>query len=140
MLFLVLSLLVGGLVPDTAPVAQPAADGVTVTATYTGPGPVDEAHPIWVFILDTGSISPDVRPLAWKPVSKNGAAVTFEATGTIYVRTAYAEQAGYDPASSGRPAGFPIGMFTDNGKTATPITAGPGTKVSVKFDDRVRLP
>jgi len=139
MRFLVLALLVGVLTPLAAPLAQPATDGVTVTATYTGPGTVDEAHPIWVFVLDTDSLGPDVRPVAWKAVSKNGASVTLEATGTVYVRTAYAEQAGYDP-SAGRPTGFPIGMFTKDGKTAAPITAAPGAAVSVRFDDRVRLP
>jgi hypothetical protein len=134
-----LSLLVGVAAGQAAPAAQPATATLTVTATYTGPGPVDESHPIWVFVFDTDSIAPDARPVAWKSISKNGASVTLEATGTVYVRTAYAEQAGYDPTAA-RPTGFPIGMFTKDGKTATAVTVAPGTKVTVTFDDRVRLP
>ncbi len=45
---------------------------VRVTVKYTGKGPVDETHRVWLWLFDTPDIGPGSMPIAELSIGKNG--------------------------------------------------------------------
>jgi hypothetical protein len=123
--------------------AAPAfrAGDLTVTASYTGKGPVDDTHEIWVFLFDTPTVSAQSQPITSMTVKKSGGTATFKnvAQDTVYVMLAYDEKGTYDGTAGPPPPGTPIGMYTTDGKVAAPVKPGPGAKVKATFDDSRRM-
>ncbi len=112
---------------------------VTVTASYTGKGKVDEQHEILVFLFDHPVPTAESEPLMMRPVNKSGGTVTFKdvSIDTVYVVMVYDEKGNYDGTSGPPPEGHPIGTYSKGGKPV-PIKPGPNVKVTASFDDSRR--
>jgi hypothetical protein len=115
------------------------AGDVSVTASYKGKGPVDEAHEILVFLFDHPTPTASSQPLGVQVLTKNGGTVTFKdvSADPVYVTLVYDEASNYDGKSGPPPAGAPIGSYAKAGKPV-PVKPGPGAKVSVAFDGSTR--
>ena len=55
---------------------------VRVTVKYTGKGPVDETHRVWLWLFDTPDIGPGSMPIAELSIGKNGDTATFASCGS----------------------------------------------------------
>lgn len=116
-----------------------AAGDLTVTATYTGKGKVDDTHEILVFLFDHPTPTADSEPLGVSAVTRSGGTATFAnvSADTVYVVMVYDEKANYDGRSGPPPQGHPIGTYSKAGKPV-PVKVAPGTKVKATFDDSRR--
>jgi hypothetical protein len=123
---------------------QPAVTGkLALTIEYTGKGPVDADHRIWVWVFDTPSISASSMPLSIASLSQNGGTHTFYGLPSeIYFAMAYDEKGGYDGAMGPPVQGTPIAIhgMTPAG-TGSPVkTGGDDAVLKTTFDDSVRMP
>jgi len=135
---LLLVVIVLAVVGSSVAIAQTGE--LTVTATYTGKGTVDDTHEILVFLFDHPNPTADSRPLTVQAITKSGGTTTFKGLSTqqpLYVVMVYDEKANYDGKSGPPPDGTPIATYGKGGK---PISVTPGTNVKViaSFDDSRR--
>jgi len=122
--------------------AQMKGSDVSVTVTYTGKGPVDATHEIWVFLFDTPSIGAGARPLSAQTITKSGGAAVFKAVTTdpVYIAVAYDEKGDYDGNAGPPPNGTPIAMYGADAKgVAGPLKTAGGAKVKLSFNDARRM-
>jgi hypothetical protein len=131
--------LVGLTAAASLPVAAIRAGDVSVTATYTGKGKVDDTHEILIFLFDHPTPTAGSEPLGVQVLTKSGGTVVFKdvAQDPVYITLVYDEAANYDGRSGPPPAGAPIGSYMKGGKPI-PVKPGPEGKVKVSFDDSVR--
>jgi hypothetical protein len=122
-----------------APVIR--AGDLAVTVSYTGKGPVDDTHEIWVFLFDSPVINNSSAPVAVQAVKKSGDTAAFKnvVQDIVYVAMAYDEKGDYDGTAGPPPPGTPIGMYSTDGKAAGPVKPGPGAKIKATFDDARRM-
>jgi hypothetical protein len=119
---------------------QPRGREVSVTVTYTGKGPVDATHEIWVFMFDTPNIGQGVRPLSVVRIKKSGDVATFRNVKQESVYVAVDEKGDYDGNLAPPPAGTPIAYYTVDGKPiATPVKTAGGAKITLTFSDAIRM-
>jgi hypothetical protein len=113
---------------------------LTVTATYTGKGKVDDTHEILVFLFDHPNPTAASEPIAMLPLFKSGGSVTFKGLPTqpVYVTLVYDEKANYSGEGGPPPEGTPIGAYA---KAKKPISVTPGANVKIvaTFDDSRRF-
>lgn len=113
---------------------------VRVTVKYTGKGPVDETHLLWLWLFDTPDIGPGSMPIAVLSVSKNGDTATFESVSTakVWIAAAY-DVHGTMSGSGPPPSGTPVGVYASS--TGAPEGVKPGDKPAIlTFDDSFRMP
>ena len=123
--------------------AAPAlrAGDLTVTASYTGKGAVDDTHEIWVFLFDSPQVTAASQPITSMTIKKSGGSVTFKnvAQDTVYVMLAYDVKGDYDGTAGPPPPGSPIGSYSTDGKVPSPVKPGPGATVKATFDGSRRM-
>jgi hypothetical protein len=123
--------------------AAPAlrAGDLTVTASYTGKGAVDETHEIWVFLFDSPQVTAASKPITSMTIKKSGGSATFKnvAQDTVYVLLAYDVKGDYDGTAGPPPPGTPIGSYSTDGKAPSPVKPAAGAKVKATFDDSRRM-
>jgi hypothetical protein len=122
--------------------AQGDGGALAVTVEYKGAGTVDKEHRLWLFVFDTPNIGMDAMPIATGTLSENGGTYKFVGLPKqVYLAAAFDEQGGYD-MSGPPPQGTPItihGMVTA-GSAAPVATGGDDAKVTITFDDSIRVP
>ena len=122
------------------PAAGSPDSSVRVTVKYTGKGPVDESHRVWLWLFDTPDIGPGSMPMAELSIGKNGETATFDsvAAAKVWIAAAYDEH-GTMSGSAPPPSGTPIGIYASS--TGAPEGVKPGDKpVILTFDDSLRMP
>jgi hypothetical protein len=132
------ALMTMALVGHAAGQAQTIGD-MQVTVTYKAKdAKVDDTTDILVFLFDHTDPTGESQPLGMQAVKQNGGTATF--TGLpdrdIYVYVVYDEKGSYDGMSGPPPVGTPIGMYSKDGKVATPVK--PGAKIKLTFNDARR--
>ncbi len=127
-----------GRAQEKAAEKPPGAREVSVTVTYTGKGPVDQTHELWVYLFDRAEIGAESEPLAIQPIRKSGGTTTFKhvTADPVYVAVAYDEKGDFD-AQGEPPVGTPITIYAKDGKSI-PVKPGPQGKVTITFDETVR--
>lgn len=113
-----------------------------MTASYSGKGPVDATHQIFVFLFDNPNMGAQSQPLAVQAVTKNGGVAKFTGvtTSPVYVGLAYDEKGDYDGFTGAPPPGTPIGAYSTAAKgPPAPVTPGPKGKVKATFDGSRRM-
>jgi hypothetical protein len=124
--------------------AQTQSDSRTIQVeiNYTGSGTVNASHKIYVAMWDSSDFSGG-PPAAVKSLDSKKGTVTFSSVQKVpaYVTAAYDPTGGWN-AQSPPPSGSSLGMYGKNPPTAEPIdvAAGKTVKVSITFDDSVKVP
>ena len=129
---------VAGLVAAPAAVSQDSS--VRVTVKYTGKGPVDETHRVWLWLFDTPDIGPGSMPIAELSIGKNGDTATFDSVSAakVWIAAAY-DVNGTMSGSAAPPSGTPVGVYASS--TGAPEGVKPGDKPAIlTFDDSFRMP
>ena len=127
--------------------ALPGAAGVAaqsgslkVTVEYKGAGTVSKEHKIWVWLFDTPTIDESSMPIATDSVSENNGSASFNSLPeTVYIAVCFDEKGGYDGTSGPPQSGSPVMTYGEAG-AAKPVKTGSEAKVTVTFDDAVRMP
>jgi hypothetical protein len=125
-------------------VAQTSADKRTIQVeiSYTGSGTVNASHRIHVALWDSADLSGG-PPTAVESLDSKKGTVTFSNVQKVpaYVSAAYDPTGGWD-AQSPPPSGSSLGMYSKNPPNPQPIDVAPGktVKVSITFDDSVKVP
>lgn len=120
--------------------AKAAASEVAVTVIYKGAGTVDRAHEIWVYLFDTPDIGAGSRPVATMSLDKSGATATFPGVkaNPVFVAVAFDERGDYDGNVGPPPPGTPVAVYMiKDAKTPSPVK--PGDRITITFDDSVRM-
>jgi hypothetical protein len=124
---------------------NPVASTIRVTLHYTGSGTVDASHKIFVALWDSPAfLQGSAMPVAVESTTSKNGTVTFS---DVKVNPAYASSA-YDPTgkwdgqSGPPPSGSALGMYSKSPKTPEPISiaAGKTARVTIQFDDSVKVP
>jgi len=124
--------------------AQTSAErrAIQVEINYTGAGTVDARHKIYVALWESSDSSGDPPAAVLSLDSKKGA-VTFSMVQKVpaFVSAAYDPTGAWD-AQSPPPSGSSLGMHSKNPPNPEPIDVAPGqtAKVSITFDDSVKVP
>jgi hypothetical protein len=130
-------LLVGALVAS-------AQQGLTlqVQIHYTGAGTVDSAHKIFVALWESEDLEGGPPSDVKSATSKDGT-VTFDDVKKTpaFVSAAYDPSGNWD-ASGPPPSGASLGMYSKAPPKPDPIPLTPGkpAKVTITFDDTVKVP
>jgi hypothetical protein len=135
-----IALATGAVADAIAGPADSQDSSVRVIVKYTGKGPVDETHRVWLWLFDTPDIGPGSMPIAEQSVGKNGETATFEgvATAKVWIAAAY-DVHGTMSGSAPPPSGTPVGVYASS--TGAPEGVKPGEKpVNLTFDDSFRMP
>ena len=138
-----LSVLLGTLVGCA--LVAPAQQGMTlqVQLHYTGSGTVNATHKIFVALWDSADFQSAPPSEVKSATSKNGV-VTFADVkkGPVYVSAAYDPSGNWDGASGPPPTGASLGVYSKAPPKpdAIAITPGKGVKITLSFDDSVKVP
>jgi len=125
-------------------VAQTSADKRTIQVeiNYTGSGTVNGSHKIHVALWNSADLGGG-PPTAVESLDSKKGTVTFSNVSKVpaYVTAAYDPTGAWD-AQSPPPSGSSLGMYSKNPPTPQPIDVAPGktVKVSITFDDSVKVP
>jgi hypothetical protein len=125
-----------------------------VTVNYTGAGPVNADHQIFVWVFDTPNITAESTPLSAGAIKENHGSYSFAALPKeVYIAAAYDEKGGYDGTSGPPPQGTPVtihgakaavtgtaGSSAGMGAASPVETGGDAATVTVTFDDSMRMP
>ncbi len=127
---------------DTA-LAQPGA--LRITVDYQGSGTVSEDHQLSVFVFDTPDISPDSLPIWAGQLADNQQTLIADGlvASTVWVFVAFDETGGYVPLSGPPPPGAPITLYSTDPTgmpTGVELKADQETKITIAFDDALRMP
>ena len=124
--------------------AQTSADKRTIQVDidYTGSGIVNASHKIYVALWDSSDMSGG-PPVAVLSLNSKKGTVTFSDVQRVpaFVSAAY-DPTGHWDAQSPPPTGSSLGMYSKNPPNPQPIDVAPGktVKVSITFDDSVKVP
>ncbi len=140
---LALAILVIGVSSSTSAAVIPfqmKGGEVSVTVTYTGKGPVDATHEIWVFLFDSAPTR-GARPLFTQTLKKSGDTALFKGVthDPSYVAVAYDDVGDYDGTAGPPPVGTPIAYYSTDGKAASPLKTVGGAKIKISFNDTRRM-
>ena len=127
----------------TAPAPAAAQDSgqLKVTVNYKGPGTVDKAHQIFVWVFDTPDINASSEPISSDVITTNGGAASFSGLPkTVYIAAAFNEKGDYDGTQGPPPTGTPVTIYGGMGTAKAVETGGAETGVTVEFDDSTRMP
>lgn len=116
-----------------------------VNVHYTGEGPVDEKHKIFIVVFDSPEfVKGEAMPIAVQTATAKDQGITFSeiATSPVYVATSYDPTGNYDGQSGPPPSGASLGMYSKNPGTPEPINieAGKTAEVDLSFDDSFKMP
>lgn len=121
--------------------AQDQPRELRVKLTYSGPGTVDAAHGIHLYVFDSPDIGTGSMPIAMDSVHKNGAELVFGSITqpTVYLAAAYGD---YDAMSGPPPSGTPVALYKPGDvNMPTPIQMDKDTvEVEFRFDDSMKMP
>ena len=126
-----------------AVLAQPG--DLQITVDYQGSGTVSTDHQLSVFLFDTPNISQDSLPIWTGQLAENQKTLTAGDIGasTVWVAVTFDETGGYDPFAGPPPSGSPLAMYSAD-QTGMPsgvqLTGDQETKITIAFDDTIRLP
>jgi hypothetical protein len=113
-----------------------------VQLRYTGSGTVDATHKIFVALWDSPNTEGGPPVAVQSATSKNGT-VTFSDVqkAPAYVTAAY-DPSGHWDAQSAPPTGASLGVYSKAPPKPDPIAIAPGkpARVTITFDDKVRVP
>jgi hypothetical protein len=125
--------------PAAAP--APANTGeLAVTITYKGAGEVKPGNEVAIFLFDTPTINAESEPIGMQTVEKNNGVAAFtNLPATVYIAVVYDEKGVYDQQGP-PPPGTPTKIHSDKAGVAIGVPTGKGKKVTVTFDDTVRMP
>jgi len=114
---------------------------VSVTVKYTGKGPVNATHRLWVWLFDTPEIGPGSMPIGQMDTDQNGADVTFVgvAAPTVWIAVAY-DETGTMKGEGPPPSGTPIGIYASATGAPEAVTTGAKQPTVLTFDDSQRMP
>jgi hypothetical protein len=125
--------------------AQNKSAKLEVLVSYTGSGPVDESHKVYVVLWDNPNFVTEeagAPPIDLKGVSSKSASIQFDdvQTNPVYVSMVYDPSGKWDAASP-PPSGSSLGFYaTEPGKPApVKLEAGQNTKISATFDDSFKM-
>jgi len=133
---------------QTGSAQEKAAEGKTlkVKLNYTGAGPVDEKHKIYLFLFDTPDFvktPSDAMPIGGENATAKDATVTFTAVSAspVYLVAIYDPTGGYEGMSA-PPSGSSLGMYSKEPGQPGPIAidASKPTKIDLAFDDSFKMP
>lgn len=116
-----------------------------VTLNYTGGGPVDSKHRIFLFVFDSPDfVQGNVMPLDSKPASAKDETVAFSGltASPVYIVAAYDQAGDYDGQSGPPPSGSPMAMYSKTPGVPAPVKIEPGKTVQIdlSFDDSYKMP
>jgi uncharacterized protein (DUF2141 family) len=112
-----------------------------VTVEYKGAGTVDKTHQVFVWVFDTPDINENSVPIATDQATANGATLSFSGLPkTVYLAAAYNEKGTYDGTQGPPPSGTPITIYGGAGTATGVASGGEEAKVTLTFDDSVRMP
>ena len=112
-----------------------------VTVQYKGTGTVDKTHQIFVWVFDTPDINENSVPIATDQATSNDATLSFSGLPkTVYLAAAFNEKGNFDGTQGPPPSGTPITIYGGMGTATGVPTGGDEAKVTVTFDDSVRMP
>jgi hypothetical protein len=123
----------------------PAQQDLTlqVQLQYKGTGTVDATHKIYVAIWDSADFG-SAPPTDVKSATLKNGVVTFTnlKKTPAYVSAAYDPTGHWDGASGPPPTGSSLGMYSKAPPTPDPIAITPGkiAKVTISFDDSIKVP
>lgn len=109
---------------------------------YTGAGTVDSAHKIFVALWESDDFNSGPPSDVKSITSKDGIATFSDLKKTpVFVSAAYDPSGQWDAASP-PPSGSSIGMYSKSPPKPEPIPLTPGkaVKVTISFDDTVKVP
>ena len=137
-----LAAIVAALVMGVASHASAQQTGkLQVTVDYKGAGTVDKTHQIFVWVFDTPDINENSVPIATDQATSNGATLSFSGLPkTVYLAAAYNEKGTFDGTQGPPPSGTPVTIYGGMGTATGVPTGGDEAKVTVTFDDSVRMP
>jgi hypothetical protein len=122
-----------------------SANHLEVQVSYTGSGPVDKSHKVYVVLWDNPNFVTEeagAPPIGLQGVSSKSAPVQFDDVQTtpVYVSMVYDPSGTWDAASP-PPSGSSLGVYaTEPGKPApVKLEAGRTTKISASFDDSLKV-
>jgi hypothetical protein len=125
--------------------AQDKSANLEVQVSYTGSGPVDESHKVYVVLWDNPNFVSEeagTPPIGLKGVSSKSASVQFDdiQTNPVYVSMVYDPSGKWDAASP-PPSGSSLGFYAkEPGKPApVKLEAGKTTKIAATFDDSFKM-
>ena len=141
MLVLAGVLALAGTAAGQTPAPAPANTGdLAVTVTYKGKGEVKPGNEIAIFLFDTPTINAESNPIGMQVLEKNSAVATFtNLPPTVYIAVVYDEKGVYDQQGP-PPPGTPTSIYADKAGVAIGVSTGKAAKVTVTFDDTVRMP
>ena len=137
-----LAAITGALVMGVATHAAAQQTGkLAVTVQYKGAGTVDKTHQIFVWVFDTPDINENSVPITVDQATSNDATLSFSGLPkTVYLAAAYNEKGTYDGTQGPPPSGTPVTIYGGMGTAIGVPTGGDEAKVTVSFDDSVRMP
>ncbi|MFZ0428415.1 MAG: hypothetical protein WAO20_09885 [Acidobacteriota bacterium] len=121
--------------------AQNSSRELRVKLTYSGPGQVDAAHGIHLYVFDTPDISTGSMPIAMDSARENGAVLVVPGLTQekVYLVAAYGD---YDTMMGPPPSGTPIALYKPGDvNMPTPIAMDKDkVEVEFQFDDSMKMP
>src|ERR1035437_244220 len=124
-----------------------AAEGRTlkVKLNFSGAGPVDQKHKIFVFVFDSPDFirREDAMPIGNDSATAKDATLTFSnvATSPVYLIAVYDPAGNYEGMSK-PPAGCSLGIYSKTPGKPDPVSidAGKTAQIDLAFDDTVKMP
>jgi protocatechuate 3,4-dioxygenase beta subunit len=113
-----------------------------VQVSYTGSGPVDNSHNVYVVLWDNPNFGA-AFPIGLQRASSKSASVQFDddgQTNPVYVSMIYDPSGKWDAASL-PPSGSSLGLYATQPGKPVPVKleAGKTTKISATFDDSFKM-
>ncbi len=124
----------------------PETRTLKVKLNYTGAGPVDAKHKIFLFVFDTPDFAQGggVMPIAFSNASDKKATMTIAdlTKSPVYIVATYDPKGEYDGMSGPPPSGSSMAMYSTNPPTPAPIKieAGKTAEVDLPMDDSFKMP
>ena len=132
--------IVGTAAAQTPPPAPANAGDLAVTVTYKGAGEVKASNEISIFLFDTPTINAESQPIGMQTIEKNGGVANFtNLPATVYIAVVFDEKGVYDQQGP-PPTGTPLAIHSEKNGPSLPVSTGKGAKVSITFDDTIRMP
>lgn len=127
-------------VTPSSPGVAAESGSLTITVEYKGAGKVDKEHQIWIWVFDTPTIDESSEPVSITSVAENNGSASFNSLPeTVYIAVCFDEKGGYDGTSGPPQSGSPVSIH-GGADAAKPVKTGGEAKVTVTFDDSMRMP